>query len=87
MSKALDAIQLNFANRNTDELIQWSVETFGDGLVMSSSFGIHSAITLHLVTRHLPEVPVVFVDTGYALPETYQYAQVSKIQKSNNLII
>jgi phosphoadenosine phosphosulfate reductase len=57
-----------------NERITWAVERFGDGLAMSTSFGIQSAVMLHLVTRIVPEIPVIFVDTGYLFPETYRFA-------------
>ena len=30
---------------------------------------------LHLVTQQLPKIPVIFIDTGYLFPETYQFAE------------
>jgi phosphoadenosine phosphosulfate reductase len=42
---------------------------------MSTSFGVQSAVMLHLVTRVVPGIPVLFVDTGYLFPETYRFAQ------------
>jgi phosphoadenosine phosphosulfate reductase len=42
---------------------------------MSTSFGAQSAVMLHLATRAVPDIPVVFVDTGYLFPETYQFAE------------
>lgn len=50
-------------------------EVYGDRLVASTSFGLQAAVSLHLMKTHLPEVPVVFVDTGYHFAETYQYAE------------
>ena len=41
--------------------------------VLSSSFGAQSAVMLHLVTTQVPDIPVVFVDTGYLFPETYRF--------------
>ncbi len=57
-----------------EERVRWAVEMFGDKLILSTSFGIQSAVMLHLVTQVLPEIPVVFVDTGYLFPETYKFA-------------
>ena len=54
--------------------VAWADRVFGRGLVVSTSFGIQSAVILHLVSRMLPRIPVVFVDTGYLVPETYRYA-------------
>lgn len=50
-------------------------ERFGGRLAASTSFGIQSAVMLDLIARHAPEIPVVFVDTGYLFPETYRYGQ------------
>jgi phosphoadenosine phosphosulfate reductase len=55
-------------------IIEWAAETFGDGLAMSTSFGIQSAALLHLATSVKPDLPVVWVDTGYLPPETYRFA-------------
>jgi phosphoadenosine phosphosulfate reductase len=54
--------------------VAWADRVFSAHLVVSTSFGIQSAVILHLVSRMLPHVPVVFVDTGYLFPETYRYA-------------
>lgn len=50
-------------------------EVFGDRLVASTSFGLQSAVMLDLIAQHAPELPVIFIDTGYLFPETYQYAE------------
>jgi len=57
-----------------EERVRWAVETFGDKLILSTSFGIQSAVMLHLVTQVAPEIPVVFIDTGHLFPETYRFA-------------
>lgn len=40
---------------------------------LASSFGVQAAVMLHLVTRCLPEIPVILIDTGYLFPETYRF--------------
>jgi phosphoadenosine phosphosulfate reductase len=57
------------------ERIHWAYETYGDKLVLSTSFGIQSAVMLHLATTLVPKIPVIFVDTGYLFPATYKFAQ------------
>lgn len=54
--------------------VRWAVEAYGDGLVLTTSFGIQAAVMLHLVTRIAPQIPVIFIDTGYLFPETYRFA-------------
>ncbi len=58
-----------------EERVRWAADTFGDRLILTTSFGIKSAVMLHLVTRLVPDIPVVFIDTGYLFPETYRFAQ------------
>lgn len=72
----LNALNRHFADTkaNATAIVQWSADTFGRGLVMSTSFGIQSAVMLHLVTRIAPNIPVIWVDTGYLPPETYRFA-------------
>ena len=70
----LNAAQRQLAGQSATEIVQWAADTFGSGLAMSTSFGIQSAVMLHLVTRVVPEIPIIWVDTGYLPPETYQFA-------------
>ena len=56
------------------ERVRWAHETYGDQLVLTTSFGVQSAVMLHLVTKQIPEIPVIFVDTGYLFPSTYTFA-------------
>ena len=39
--------------------IQWAKNTYGDSLVMSTSFGIQAAVMLHLVTSIVPNIPKI----------------------------
>ena len=54
--------------------IEWAAERFGPHLVLSTSFGIQAAVMLHLVTRVVPEIPVLWVDTGYLPAATHRFA-------------
>ncbi len=57
------------------ERVEWGVERFGEGLVMSTSFGVQSAVLLHLATSVKADLPVIFVDTGYHFAATYRFAE------------
>lgn len=65
--------------------VSWALEEYGEGLVLSTSFGIQAAVMLHLVTRQAPHIPVVFIDTGYHFPETYRFAAELEERLSLNL--
>ena len=59
---------------SAEERVRWAHAAFGDGLILTTSFGIQAAVMLHLVTRIIPDLPIVFIDTGYHFPETYRFA-------------
>lgn len=44
-------------------------------VVATTSFGAQAAVMLHLLKEHAPQVPIIFIDTGYLFPETYQFAE------------
>jgi phosphoadenosine phosphosulfate reductase len=71
----LDRIHRDLACLDAQGRIAWAHRTFGAGLVMTSSFGAHSAALLHLATRAVPDIPVVLLDTGYLFEETYRFAE------------
>jgi phosphoadenosine phosphosulfate reductase len=58
------------------ERVAWALSVYKRSLVLSTSFGAQSAVMLHMATRLAPDIPVVFVDTGYLFPETYQFADL-----------
>ncbi|EKV01359.1 phosphoadenosine phosphosulfate reductase, thioredoxin dependent [Leptolyngbya sp. PCC 7375] len=71
----LEALNKTLDGMDAAELVSWGAETFGESLVMSTSFGIQSAVMLHLVTQVMPNIPVIWVDTGYLPVETYRFAE------------
>lgn len=56
-----------------EERVRWALENLPERQVLASSFGAQSAVMLHLVTRFRPDIPVIFIDTGYHFPETYRF--------------
>ena len=71
----LDTVNSRLADAPAEAVLEWAREHFGDRLVLTSSFGAESAVMLHLASKVIPTVPVVFLDTGYLFPETYQFAE------------
>ncbi|MDX2111787.1 MAG: phosphoadenylyl-sulfate reductase [Verrucomicrobiota bacterium] len=92
MSLTLLPAEINIADVNQElsskhamERVCWGLEVFGEKVVLSTSFGAQSAVMLHLVTELAPNIPVVFVDTGYLFPETYQFADALSTRLKLNL--
>ncbi len=68
-----------------EERVAWALEKFSDRLVLSSSFGIQSAVMLHLTTKLAPAIPVILIDTGHLFPETYRFIDELTDRLSLNL--
>ncbi len=69
----LQVINQELEQMNAGQRIEWALRNLDDNFVLSSSFGIQSAVCLHLLTQYKPDMPVVLTDTGYLFPETYQF--------------
>ena len=72
---------------SAQERIRWALDTFGEQLIMSTSFGAQSAVMLHMVSMMAPQVPIILADTGYLFPETYQFIETMKHKLNLNLHI
>ncbi|MGE9551532.1 phosphoadenosine phosphosulfate reductase [Erwinia amylovora] len=70
---ALAEINTKLEKLSAEERVTWALENLPGEAVLSSSFGIQAAVSLHLVTRLKPQIPVILTDTGYLFPETYQF--------------
>lgn len=73
-STTASAAPASLETASAEDRVRWAVETYGEGLILTTSFGIQSSAMLHLVTQVAPRIPVVFIDTGYLFPETYRFA-------------
>ncbi|HQX95179.1 MAG TPA: phosphoadenosine phosphosulfate reductase family protein, partial [Thermomonas sp.] len=72
--QALSALNRWLARLPAQERVAWAFESLAGPHALSTSFGVQSAVSLHLLTQARPELPVILVDTGYLFPETYRYA-------------
>jgi len=67
-------ISAGLEKHTAEERVRWALERFRPDIMLSTSFGVQSAVLLHMVTRQWPDIPVVMVDTRYLFPETYRFA-------------
>jgi phosphoadenosine phosphosulfate reductase len=68
-SLARDAAR-DLADASPQEVIAWAWETFGSRVLISQSMA--NTNIAHLVHTVAPDIPVVFLDTGYHFPETIE---------------
>lgn len=69
-----EALTSELAALKTGDRLRLLHRRYGSRLVATTSFGIQAAVMLHLIHEHAPEIPIVFIDTGFLFPETYRYA-------------
>ncbi len=71
--KVFSAANEWLAEQPAETRIEWALENLPRDHVLSSSFGIQSAVMLHMMTQQMPDIPVLLFDTGYLFPETYRF--------------
>jgi phosphoadenosine phosphosulfate reductase len=72
-AKALDVLNQWLGTLSAEQRVVWALAYAPGTHVLSSSFGAQAAVSLHLLTRQRPDLPVLLIDTGYLFPETYQF--------------
>jgi len=76
----MQIIQTEKLNRSlspilVDARLAHILNTYKEEVLITSSFGITSALLLHILSRVRPGFPVHFVDTGYLFKETIAYKE------------
>jgi phosphoadenosine phosphosulfate reductase len=69
----LDEVNSELERMDAAQRVQWALQHLPGEHALSSSFGAQAAVSLHMVTRAAPSVPVILIDTGYLFPETYRF--------------
>lgn len=70
---------------SAEDLVRWAFDQYDERAALTTSFGIQSAVLLHMVTCVRPDAPIIWVDTGYLHKETYCYVRQLTQQLKLNL--
>ena len=68
------------------ELIAHELAAHTADITVTNSFQAEDMVVLHIVRQTLPNVPVIFLDTGYHFAEVYEYRDRMAREWSLNLI-
>jgi phosphoadenosine phosphosulfate reductase len=79
----VQAINQQLESSSPTEIIQWAISQ-GNAIV-TTNFRPYESVILHMVVQAQPLIPILWVDHGTNLPETYRYAEASR--KALNLNI
>lgn len=76
----------HFENRSVEEVLEWAVACFAPRLVMTSSFGAEGLVLIDKLSRLRPDLPVIYLDTGFHFPETEKLKEQVRARFNLNLI-
>lgn len=78
MKSDIDPIEMNryLEGQSPLEIIKWTVDAADGSAICSTNFGPYESVILHMVTQIKPDLPIVWVDSGVMLPETYRFADL-----------
>ncbi len=71
----LESWSQSLARLDAEGRVRCALENLPGSHVLTSSFGAQAAVSLHLLTRQVPDMPVILLDTGHLFPETYQFIE------------
>lgn len=71
---ALAALDRELGAMDAEQRVAFALAELPGAHVLSSSFGAQAAVSLHLLTRQRPDLPVILIDTGYLFQETLDFA-------------
>ncbi len=74
MELDLDSINARLRDAPAQDIVRWAVDQ-GRPTIATTSMGRFAAVMLHLVSRVAPDLPTIWVDTGYNLRDTYIVAE------------
>jgi len=79
---SINELNTLFKNAKPSEIIQKAIELNNEAVV-TTNFRPYEAAILHAVNSVIPNISVVWCDTGYNTPQTYKHAE--KVIKELNL--
>ncbi|GHD21700.1 hypothetical protein GCM10007052_32810 [Halioglobus japonicus] len=70
----LDSVNASLRDKSAAEIVRWALD-LQVPTISTTSMGKNAAVMLHLVSEQDENVPVVWVDSGYNLRDTYVVAE------------
>lgn len=84
-TQELAAVNSEFESAPAGKVINWALETFGDGLVLAASF--EDVVLIELATKVAPGIEVIFLDTEAHFPETLEFVEEMRVRFALNLTV
>lgn len=75
MSLDLEALNKELQQLSPVEIVHWAAK-LDKRVIATTSFAPNAAAMLHIITEADNSIPVVWIDSGYNVPDTYRTAEV-----------
>lgn len=69
----LDKLNAELRNKTPDEIVSWAL-TLSEKRIVTTSFGVYSAVLLNTLSKASKDIKFIWCDTLYNTPETYEHA-------------
>lgn len=70
----IQEINKKLQHQPPEEVVAWALQQAGKACI-TTNFRPYEGAILHLVTQIMPDIDVIWCDTGYNTPETYRHAK------------
>lgn len=74
MQLDIDSANQALREASGQDIVRWALDQ-GGRAIATTSMGRNAAVMLHLVSQVAPDLPTIWVDTGYNLRDTYVVAE------------
>jgi phosphoadenosine phosphosulfate reductase len=87
ISKAeIERLAEGFETSSVEDILHWAVRQFAPHLTMTSSFGAEGIVLIDKLARIAPEIPIIYLDTGFHFPETEELKEQMRARYGLKLI-
>lgn len=70
----LEQINARLRDKSPQEILEWTLG-LNKRVFASTSFSPNAAALLHMISQVAPQLPVIWVDSGYNVPDAYRIAE------------
>lgn len=72
----LVARNASFEGAHPREIVRWALDTAGfERIAIASAFQADGSCVMHMASQIRPDVPILFLETGYQFPETLAFKE------------
>lgn len=83
----LVAMNIAFEEAHPREILEWALERSGlERIAVASAFQAEGTVVMHLATQMRPDIPILFLETGYQFAETLAFKEQLADRLSLNVV-